>query len=223
MIWKLFSLSTEERIGDTLRKAKKYNSLIIDLRSCREALMNSFNNQGSQYSLNRLQEIISYLFDRDIKIADLKKRKEQKSILAKSHGDDVFKGKIVVIVDNETSSTSEVFARIIQLEKRGIVIGDRTKGTTRLSSGYKYVIQTGYDTASWYGLVIAEREMIMADGQSLDGVGVIPDEAVLATAEDMANNLDPALCRAAALLGVQLSKERAGSLLRKPNYTLWMK
>lgn len=223
MIWKLFSLSTEERIGDTLRKAKKYNSLIIDLRSCREALMNSFNNQGSQDSLNRLQEITGYLFDRDVKIADLKKRKDQKSILAKSRGEDGFKGKIVVIVDNETASTSEVFARIIQLEKRGMVIGDRTKGTTRLSSGYKYAIQTGFASASWYGLVIAEREVIMSDGQSLDGVGVIPDEMVLPTAEDMASKRDPVLARAAASLGVQLTSERAGSLLRKPNYTLWMK
>jgi hypothetical protein len=46
---------------------------------------------------------------------------------------------------------------------------------------------------------------------------------VLPTADDLASNRDPALSGAAASLGVQLSSERAGTLLRKPNYTLWMK
>ncbi|MCI0490073.1 MAG: S41 family peptidase [Blastocatellia bacterium] len=222
MLWKLFSLSSEEKIGETMKKARGYKSLIIDLRSSRETIKHTFDNRDSQYSLNRLKEIIGYLFDRDIKMADLKKREDQKPVLAKSRGDNSFNGNLVIIVDNDTSPTSEVFARIIQLEKRGKVIGDTTNGTTRLATGYHYEGQSGPTSMTWYGIVVAERELIMSDGQSLDGVGVMPDEVVIQTAEDLANNRDPVLSHAAALLGVRLSPEKAGSLLRRPNYTLWM-
>jgi len=222
LVWKLFGLSSEPRIGEVFKKAKDYRSLIIDLRGCREALKNSFDNQSSQDSINKLREIVGYLFDRDLKIADLKKREDQKPILAKPRGENAFKGKLVVIVDNETSSTSEIFSRVIQLEKRGTIIGDKTKGTTRLSSGYTYVAQTSPVSSSWYGLIIAERELIMSDGQSLDGMGIIPDEVVLPNYNDLANNRDPVLSRAAAILGVQISPEKAGMLLRRPHYTLWM-
>ena len=150
-------------------------------------------------------------------------RKDQKSILSKTRGENVFNGKLVIIVDNDTSSISEVVARIIQLEKRGVVIGDRTNGTTRLSTGYDYRMNTGLDSFTVYGVVIAERELIMSDGQSLDGVGVTPDEMLLPTATDLANNRDPVMSHAAELLGVRLSPEHAGSLLKRINYTLWMK
>jgi C-terminal processing protease CtpA/Prc len=52
----------------------------------------------------------------------------------------------------------------------------------------------------------------MADGKSLERVGVTPDEVVLPSAEDLAAQRDPALSRAAALVGVQLTSERAGAL-----------
>lgn len=223
LLWKLYSLSAETGIGDALKRARKYKSLIIDLRGCREAIKNWRNDRDSQYSVNRLQEIIGYLFDRDIKVADLKKRKDQKPILAKTRGENAFNGKLVIIVDNDTSSISEVVARIIQLEKRGVVIGDRTNGTTRLSTGYLHGVETGMNSATLYGVVIAERELIMSDGQSLDGVGVTPDETVLPTGSDLGNNRDPVLSRAAELLGGRLSPDKAGSLIKRINYTLWMK
>ena len=58
-----------------------------------------------------------------------------------------------------------------------------------------------------------DREfVIMADGKSLEKFGVIPDELVLPSPADMRDKRDPVMSRAAALAGVQLTPEKAGSL-----------
>ena len=219
MLWKSYTLSDEERVADGFKKARNYESLIIDLRDCNE----SFGAGDSFESIRKLQEFISYLFDRDIKIADVKKRKEIKSLLAKTRGDNVFRGKLVVIINSVTSGAAELFARIIQLEKRGKVIGDRSQGATRLNTGSLEFTESGVNSGVVYGISISDRELILSDGQSLDGVGVTPDKVILPTAADLASKRDPVLSDAAGLLDVRLSPGRAGSLLKPISYTLWTK
>jgi len=111
-------------------------------------------------------------------------------------------------VDAESASASELFARIIQLEKRGIVIGDHSSGS--VMEAREYEEQTGTETAIFYGASITESNLIMTDGKSLEHVGVTPDEVVLPTAQDIANGRDPVLGRAAELLGIKVSAEDAG-------------
>jgi C-terminal processing protease CtpA/Prc len=73
------------------------------------------------------------LFDREVKIGDLKRRKEVKPLLATTRGKEIFIGDLVVLVESESGSASEVLARVVQLEKRGRVIGDRTAGAVMRS------------------------------------------------------------------------------------------
>jgi C-terminal processing protease CtpA/Prc len=101
-----------------------------------------------------------------------------------------------------------VFARIIQLEQRGIVIGDHSSGSVMEARHYSE--QTGTDTAIFYGASITESNLIMADGKSLEHTGVMPDEVLLPSAEDLANGRDPVLAHAAESLGVKISAEEAG-------------
>ena len=63
-----------------------------------------------------------------------------------------------------------------------------------------------------YGASITDADFIMTDGQSLEHVGVTPDEILLPTAAQLAAKLDPALARATALVGAELSAEKAGTL-----------
>jgi carboxyl-terminal processing protease len=189
-----FDFSAGE-ISDIIGKARKHQALIMDLRG---------NPGGSVETLKRL---VGGMFDRDIKIADRIGRKETKPEIAKSLHNP-FTGKLVVLVDAESASASEIFARIMQLEKRGTVMGDHSSGSVMESR--EYSAQTGTETAIFYGASITESNLIMTDGESLEHVGVTPDEIVLPNADDMVSGRDPLLAHAAQTLGVKLSPEDAG-------------
>ncbi|MFZ0751895.1 MAG: S41 family peptidase, partial [Pyrinomonadaceae bacterium] len=137
-------------------------------------------------------------------------RHESKPVVAKSRGKDIFKGQVVVLVDSESGSSAELLARVLQLEKRGTVVGDRSAGAVMRA---RHISRTeGIDTVVFYGLSVTVNDLIMTDGKSLEKLGVTPDELVLPTGADLAAKLDPALARAAALVGLKITPEMAGEL-----------
>ena len=199
LIWKMPDFAVEEGEVDVMMgKARKREALILDLRG----------NPGGY--VKTLEWFAGYFFDNEIKIADLKGRKEMKPQKSKPHGGGNFKGKLVVLVDSKSGSAAEIFARVIQLEKRGVVIGDRTAGAVMQSRTFDH--QTGNDTVIFFGVSVTNADVIMSDGKSLEGVGVTPDELLLPTAADMAAKRDPVLARAAAMVGFELPPDKAGAM-----------
>lgn len=199
MIWRLPSFDlTEDRVDEAINKVKKAKTLILDLRR---------NGGGAVETLRRL---VGNLFDRDITIGNQKLRKEEKPMLAKTRGDSGFKGRLIVLVDSNSASASEVLARVVQLEKRGTVLGDRTSGKVMRSRLYPH--QIGLDTVVFYAVSVTDADLIMTDGQSLENVGVIPDEVLLPTAEDLRSQKDSVLSRAIAMAGATLDPVEAGKL-----------
>ena len=169
--------------------------------------------------MTTITRLVSNLFDRDVKIADSKFRKETKPLIAKTRGEKAFAGKLIVLVDSRSASAAELLARTVQLEKRGIVIGDRTAGAVMTSRMYPH--QVGIDVVIFFAVSVTVSDLIMADGNSLEHHGVTPDELKLPTAEDLANNRDAVLSYAASLSGVVLDPVEAGKFfpveLKKKN------
>lgn len=130
-------------------------------------------------------------------------------MLAKS-SNDPYSGKLIVLADNRSASAAEIFARLIQLEKRGVVLGDRTSGSVMQSRQMSE--KMGADVNVFYGVSVSNADVIMTDGKSLEHVGVTPDELILPTASDLATGRDPVISRAAELAGVSLSPADAGKL-----------
>ena len=199
MIWKMpiFFLQDEE-VDHIFTEARKHRALILDMRG---------NPGGAVVTLERM---LGDMFDIEIKVADRIGRKKLKPEVAKFHGGDRFSGKVVVIVDSGSASAAELFARVMQLEKRGIVVGDKSAGA--VMEALRYPGSQGMDTKIFYGFSITEADLIMKDGKSLEHVGVTPDETVLPTGNDLARGWDPVLSRAAERVGLNLEPAAAGKL-----------
>jgi carboxyl-terminal processing protease len=183
---------------EILGKAHKHDALIVDLRG----------DPGGAEST--LQDLLAGLFEEDIKIADKVMRNAKEKVAAKGSHHGAFSGKLIVLVDSESASASELFARVIQIEKRGIVVGDRSSGSVMEAMHYPH--QTGTDPTYYFESSVSSADLIMGDGKTLEHVGVTPDETVIPTADDLANGRDPVLARAAEIAGVRLSPEDAGKL-----------
>ena len=199
-VWKMPEFDLEKyKVDDFVGKFRKKNGLILDLRG---------NHGGYEETLLRL---IGNVIDHDVTLGELKRRKESKPLIAKTRGgDDVFAGKLIVLIDSESGSAAELFTRVVQLEKRGIVIGDRSAGAVMRAKEYPH--QIGIDTVAFYGVSITDADIIMSDGKSLEHVGVTPDETKLPSAADLASQSDPVLAYAASLLGVTITPQKAGAL-----------
>ena len=182
-----------------MSKARKHKTLVLDLRG---------NGGGAEKTLLR---VLGNLFDHDVKVGDIQRRKEVKPLVAKTRGaDNIFKGDLIVLVDSESGSASELCARVVQLEKRGTVVGDRTAGAVMRSRFYGH--ESGVDIVAPYGASVTDADILMTDGKSLEHIGVTPDKVLLPAAADLAAGRDPVLAQAAALLGFQLEPEKAGAL-----------
>lgn len=196
-IWKMPQFDMPKaKVDDFVDKFRKRKGLLMDLRG---------NHGGYEETLLRL---LGNFFDHDVKIGDLKRRKEEKPLTAKTRGKEIFTGKLVVLIDSESGSAAELFARVVQLEKRGTVIGDRSSGAVMRSKEYSHKL--GADVIVPYGVSITDADIIMTDGKSLEHIGVTPDEAKLPTAADLAAKRDPVLAYALSLLGAKITPEVAG-------------
>jgi len=198
LIWKMprFDLDKSE-IRNIMGKVRKARALVLDLRG---------NPGGYEETLT---ELLGYFFDHDVLVADAHGREKTKPVTARTHGDP-YMGPVVVLIDSDSASSAELFARVFQLEKRGTVIGDRSAGA--VMEAMQSALRMGGDVIIPYGLSITRADLKMRDGKSLEHVGVTPDELRLPTPSDLAAGRDPVLAHAAKLAGVELDKQKAAAL-----------
>jgi carboxyl-terminal processing protease len=204
-IWKMPSFSFDPNdVPRFVKQFKNKSAVIIDLRG----------NPGGY--VVTLEKLVGYFFEEDLKIADLKGRKELDPMEAKGQKDDAFKGKVIVLIDAGSASAAEIFSRLMQLERRGVVLGDISSGKVMMSRSFS--LDAGSSTMVSYGGSITEADVIMSDGASLEHLGVMPHVKILPTGDDLANRRDPVLAAALELLGYKISPKDAGGLFEPEPY-----
>lgn len=201
---KLYSFSVERTaINKMMKFANKYEDFIFDLRG----------NGGGLISIE--EYLVGHFFDKQIKIGDFVTRKKSEERIAKPEKDNPFKGKLTVLIDSDSASASEVFARVIQLEKRGKIIGDVSAGAVMTSNFLRMTTNygtPGNEIVSIYGLNLTIGDLIMSDGNRLEGAGVVPDVLIGPNGKALSEKRDPILAYAAQLFGADFDDMQAGKI-----------
>lgn len=192
-----FSAITANQAEEIAGKMRKHKAAILDLRD------------ASLGTRDGLQLLLGALLGKDVTIADRVMRSSHQLLQSKARGKE-FSGKVAILVDSSSTWGAELFARVVQLEKRGSVIGDRTAGLVMDTQNDYY--RSGTSSASFYGIAVADATFIMKDGLSPENVGVTPDLTIVPTPSDLAASCDPAMAKAAELVGVKMTPEESGAL-----------
>jgi carboxyl-terminal processing protease len=203
---KLYTFSVDkEVINKMMKEVGQRKTLILDLRG----------NAGGYVKTE--MHLTGFFFERDVKIGDEKARNKIKERIAKSLKEKVYGGNLAVLIDSESASAAEVFAKVIQVEKRGKIFGDQSAGAVMTSNfiGMADIREVADVTVrqkadSFYGINLTVGDLIMSDGNRLEGIGVFPDFRIGPTAYAIAQKFDPVLASAASLFGIKISPEEAG-------------
>src|SRR5262245_42449412 len=101
-VWRLPEFDDADiGLGRVARKAKNFEAVVLDLRG----------NGGGP--VERLEEVLAYFIREPIDIGTLHMRWTTEKFKAKPKHDRM-KGKVYLLVDSETASAAEVFARLLQ-------------------------------------------------------------------------------------------------------------
>lgn len=151
----LFALNTFGQVKDCLKQLKEngMESLVLDLR----------DNSGGH--LSSAADILSlFLSNKKVMYQTKDNGKIEKFY---SEGSEDFKGRIVILVNSNSASASEVVTASLQENLKATVLGKTTfgKGTAQrlitLSSGEQYKFTV--------------KEWLTANGKTINGIGIKPD------------------------------------------------
>ncbi len=177
-------------INEAIDRMRAYDGLVIDLRG----------NSGGAASM--VMGIAGNFFGEITELGVTQMREGTLRIVAIPRKTDLagervepFSGPVAILIDETTGSASELFAGGVQSVGRAHVFGETSAGAvlpatlTRLPSG---------DV-----LMHALGDFKTADGTALEGRGVVPDEVVPLTREDLLAGRDPQLEAALAWIAAR--------------------
>lgn len=149
---KEFSKSFKEKYEELVDNGAK--SLIIDLRN---------NGGGIVDEATTIADDILDIDDTIISIVDNKGNKE----VTTSKNEPIINMPIVILVNENTASASEILACSLQENEKATIIGTKTFG--------KGIIQTLFSLSDGSGLKITTAEYYTPKGNTIHKVGVTPD------------------------------------------------
>lgn len=159
-------------------KKQNIKKLIIDLRDNNGGLLD-IGVQLSDKFLNRSDKIVSV------------KRKKASEIVKAKTGKEI-NLPLVVLVNENSASTSEIFSASIKENGVGQLVGTKTFG--------KGLVQNTYRAGEKSMLIVTTAKYLTPDGNDIHGVGITPNIFIGYTKEDMLKGIDPQLNKAIEVL-----------------------
>ncbi len=199
LVWKAPTFMAEDaEIDRMVGRARNHPALVLDLRG----------NPGGM--LTALRRSLGSMFAETVQIGTRVSRNGRAKILAPTRGNRAYTGELFVLIDAASGSSSELFARVIQLQERGVVIGDRSGGVVRESLMHPFT--QGTEVLIAYGISVTSADILMTDGLSLERRGVVPDDVRVPTSDDVAAGRDPVMAYAITLAGGTIDPVAAAKL-----------
>jgi C-terminal processing protease CtpA/Prc len=176
----------ESRLDSQVKKIRDSRALTIDLRL----------NPGG--STDVLTHLAGYFEAEPLILAEVNRRKKTEEL--KTNPERPTLGMpLFILVDSETASAGEMFARRFQQNGRAKVIGDTTSG--RVNEARFFPHRSGIDVIVPYAVEVAVGRVVLPGGEELEGKGVIPDQPCVPSADDQVAGRDPCLDLAKTLSG----------------------
>lgn len=194
-----FMSPVNKQIKEALIKFKDAPGMILDLRA----------NGGGDGEIG--MQIGGYFFNDKTPFATIITRtgkppsalfglvKLPKNFQAGKKGGQLYSNPVVVLINEATGSTSELFASAMQEQNRAAIIGTQSCGCVLGILNYKQ-LKGGGD------LAISEIGFVTSKGRTLEGSGVTPDKSVALTLADLQSGRDAALEEAEKHLSNLLKK-----------------
>ena len=177
-----------------------FNGLVGKIKKARATIVDLRGNPGG--SIESLKTFVGYFEPEPTVIAEMVGRKKTEPVKVRPHRS-ALGGPLFILVDSESSSAAEVFARHFQRTGRAVVIGDHTAG--RVTVAKFFTEQEGIDTVVLYGVQVAVGRLVFPGGEELEKKGVTPDHLCIPTGEHLREEKDP--CRA---LAYTLARQKLG-------------
>jgi carboxyl-terminal processing protease len=158
-----------------VKKVSRAEALILDLRG----------NPGGD--LESLAYFAGFFTPQPLTMADLVGRKGPEPLKTKPQNPN-FTGPVYVLVDSQSASAAEIFARHLQRLTRAAVIGDKTSG--RVTAARVFPFQLGTDEIVPYAVEVTVARVVFPGDEQLEKIGVTPDHVCIPTADHLKNQQD---------------------------------
>jgi C-terminal processing protease CtpA/Prc len=99
---------------------------------------------------------------------------------------------VFVLVNTEVSSAASYFASLVKNARRGLIIGEETRGGAYMHNGFRNIVYELPNSDIQFSFAIANVVHTLGNKQDY-GRGVIPDYKKPSTIADFTNNEDTQL------------------------------
>lgn len=175
-------------IGDLI---SKFQTALGELRDTKALVVDLRGNGGGAGDLSRA--LAGLLCESSGSLGALKYRYETQQYSYEGSGAQAYKGEIVLLVDEGTASTSEIFANGLRAVKRAVVVGSRSAGAALPS--LLELLPTGG------ALQYVVSSFQTQNGIVLEGNGVTPDINIRPTRRGISAGRDEVIERATSFIG----------------------
>lgn len=165
-----------------LNRLKDSKGLILDLR-------------GNSGGLFQNAIIISNLFMNKGVIVNVIARQGKKNVYSAQNEGCIYNNPLVVLIDNNSASASEILSSALRDNSRAVLVGTRTYG--------KGLVQKIFSLPNQSGMNLTIARYLTPKGVDINKKGIEPDFTVNFSHNDFINNIDPQLIYAQRYLEKQ--------------------